>query len=192
MQQFGGQLVRNLASHEIARAVRRGWLLTVFGLVSALFLLGCSAPTTEPLPESVPRTALLVESAEGGEVSTVSDSGRAVVSPAELVEERAAPAIIETEASGEPAVSSMTGPDALMIVAAQGQVINDIYNKVLPSVVLIRVTKNLGGEGARPEAPDIQISRFAICRPFLTNFISAAVVPVLFGTMRGTSSPTTT
>ena len=170
MQQFGGQLVRNLASHEIARAVRRGWLLTVLGLVSALFLLGCSAPTTEPLPESVPRTALLVESAEGGEVSTVSDSGRAVVSPAELVEERAAPAIIETEASGEPAVSSMTGPDALTIVAAQGQVINDIYNKVLPSVVLIRVTKNLGGEGARPEAPDIPDLPFRNMPPFPDEF----------------------
>ena len=170
MQQFGGQLVRNLASHEIARAVRRGWLLTVLAMVSALFLLGCSAPTTEPLPESVPRTALLVESAEGGEVSSVSDSGRAVVSPAELVEESAAPAIIETGASGEPAVSSMTGPDALTIVAAQGQVINDIYNKVLPSVVLIRVTKNFGGEGARPEAPDIPDLPFRNMPPFPDEF----------------------
>ena len=170
MQQFGGQLVRNLTAHEIARAVRRGWLLTVLGLVSALFLFGCSTQTTEPVPESVPQTALLIESAEGGKVSTVSDSGRAVVSPAELVEESAAPAIIETEASGEPAISSMTGPDALTIVAAQGQVINDIYNKVLPSVVLIRVTKNLRGVGARPEAPEVPRLPFRDSPPFPNEF----------------------
>ena len=170
MQQFGGQLVRNLTAHESARAVRRGWLLTVLGLVSALFLFGCNTQTTEPVPESVPQTALLIESAEGGKVSTVSDSGRAVVSPAELVEESAAPAIIETEASGEPAISSMTGPDALTIVAAQGQVINDIYNKVLPSVVLIRVTKNLGGVGARPEAPEVPRLPFRDSPPFPNEF----------------------
>ena len=170
MQQFGGQLVRNLTSHEIARAVRRGWLLTVLGLVSALFLFGCSTQTTESVPESAPQTALLIESAEGGEVSTASDSGRAVVSSAELVEESAAPAIIETVASGEPAISSMTGPDALTIVAAQGQVINDIYNKVLPSVVLIRVTKNLGGVGAGPEAPEVPRLPFRDSPPLPDEF----------------------
>ena len=170
MQHFAGRLVRNSTAREIVGVVSRGGWLTVVALVSALFLFGCSAPTTESVPENAPQAALLVEPAERGEVSTVSDSVIAVVSPAEFVEERAAPAIIETEASGEPAISSITGPDALMIVAAQEQVINNIYHKVLPSVVLIRVTKNLGGTGARPELPDIPNLPFRDLPPLPNEF----------------------
>ena len=44
---------------------------------------------------------------------------------------------------------------ALDIVAAQDEVLADIYDQVLPSVVLIKVSRNLGSLADRPSIPDI-------------------------------------
>ena len=56
------------------------------------------------------------------------------------------------DGSRRPQLSGLTPQD---IVAAQDQVLGDIYDDVLPSVVLIRVSRNLGSLAERPQIPDI-------------------------------------
>ena len=56
------------------------------------------------------------------------------------------------EGSRRPQLSGLTPQD---IVAAQDQVLREIYDDVLPSVVLIRVARNLGTLAERPQIPDI-------------------------------------
>ena len=47
------------------------------------------------------------------------------------------------------------GLSPLDVVAAQDQLLEDIYNSTLPSVVLIRVSRNLGSLAERPSIPDL-------------------------------------
>ena len=56
------------------------------------------------------------------------------------------------DGSRRPQLSGLT---PLEIVAAQDQVLGEIYDDLLPSVVLIRVARNLGSQEERPEIPDI-------------------------------------
>lgn len=49
----------------------------------------------------------------------------------------------------------LSGLSPLDIVAAQDQVIRDIYESTLPSVVYIRISRNLGSIAERPNTPDI-------------------------------------
>ena len=49
----------------------------------------------------------------------------------------------------------LSGASPLDIVAAQDQLLGGIYDDVLPSVVLIRISRNLGAQEERPEIPDI-------------------------------------
>ena len=49
----------------------------------------------------------------------------------------------------------LSGLTPLEIVAAQDQVIHDIYESTLPSVVYIRISRNLGSAAERPRIPDI-------------------------------------
>ncbi|MDE2844389.1 MAG: trypsin-like peptidase domain-containing protein [Chloroflexota bacterium] len=58
------------------------------------------------------------------------------------------------EGEGGSKVPSL-GLSPLDIVAAQDQVLEEIYNSTLPSVVLIRVSRNLGSLAERPSIPDL-------------------------------------
>ena len=49
----------------------------------------------------------------------------------------------------------LSGLTPLEIVAAQDQVLRDIYETTLPSVVYIRISRNLGAMAERPNIPDI-------------------------------------
>lgn len=49
----------------------------------------------------------------------------------------------------------LSGLTPLEIVAAQDQVLRDIYETTLPSVVYIRISRNLGSMAERPNIPDI-------------------------------------
>ncbi len=55
---------------------------------------------------------------------------------------------------GEPR-PQLSGLTPLEIVAAQDQVLRDIYESTLPSVVYIRISRNLGSMAERPNIPDI-------------------------------------
>ena len=49
----------------------------------------------------------------------------------------------------------LSGLTPLEIVAAQDQVLQDIYESTLPSVVYLRISRNLGSLAERPSIPDI-------------------------------------
>ncbi len=49
----------------------------------------------------------------------------------------------------------LSGLTPLEIVAAQDQVVRDIYESTLPSVVYIRISRNLGSMSQRPSIPDL-------------------------------------
>ena len=51
--------------------------------------------------------------------------------------------------------SQLTGLTAADIVGAREEVLRDIYDRSLPSMVLIRVSRNLGQASRRPSIPDI-------------------------------------
>ena len=66
--------------------------------------------------------------------------------------------VAESEPAGEvPAggSSQLTDLTPQAIVQAQELVLRDIYDNLLPSVVLIKVSRNLGAGQSRPEIPDI-------------------------------------
>ena len=58
----------------------------------------------------------------------------------------------DTVGTSRPQLSGLT---PLEIVAAQDEVLRDIYDSTLPSVVLIRVSRSLGSLADRPNIPDI-------------------------------------
>ena len=59
------------------------------------------------------------------------------------------------ESEGGAPKPQLSGLTPLEIVAAQDQVLGSIYDSTLPSVVLIRVSRNLGALVERPNIPDI-------------------------------------
>ena len=59
------------------------------------------------------------------------------------------------EGDGESSRPQLSGMSPTDIVAAQEQVLKGIYDTVLPSVVLVKVSRNLGSLQERPSIPDI-------------------------------------
>ena len=64
---------------------------------------------------------------------------------------------VTSPGEGGPGASKpqLSGLTPLEIVAAQDQVLRDIYESSLPSVVYIRISRNLGSLAERPNIPDI-------------------------------------
>ena len=100
-------------------------------------------PTTET--ESASDMETVIETADPGGAGPLSDILGDNVPQVSSPEEG-------TDGPRRPQLSGLTPLD---IVAAQDQVLGQIYDEVLPSVVLIKVSRNLGTLAERPAIPDI-------------------------------------
>ena len=135
-------LPRHLRQHWLEDERRRlGLLLALTALVGAL-LAGCVG-----LPVASP-PALDAGTAAGGEV--VDAAAEAVPLAVALP----APAFPELAAAQAAPVESIADIDPAMVVAAHEQVIKNIYEGALPSVVFIRVSRSMG-ELRRPPGQDL-------------------------------------
>ncbi len=142
MQSKSIKLIQRSAKLERCGWFRRVGMLAALGLTFSIFLAGCSGAPAKVTPVANPdlTPASLSKFLEASEVKLV---------PA--VPNASAPALTSQAPEGS---APLTDLDPSMVVAAHEQVLNDIYHTTLPSVALIRVTKNIEGREIVPELPD--------------------------------------
>ena len=130
-------LPRHLLNYPWGGGLRRCGLLLALAMAAGALLAGCANLPASP-------------SLEAARAETVAIAGTG-----------AEDAAAGTAAQAAPAAGDETPPppvmDPAMVVAAHEQVIKGIYEKALPSVVFIHVTRNLGAPNGTPspEAPEI-------------------------------------
>ena len=137
-------LPRQLLKYPLGGGLRRGGLLLALAAAIVSLLTGCVNLPASPSLEAAP-------AAQGETVAIVGVTDGATAAG--------------TAAQAAPAAGDGTPPplllDPVMVVAAHEQVLKDIYENALPSVVFIRVSRNMGGPNPPPgqEMPDLPDSR---------------------------------
>lgn len=132
-------LPRNLLKYPLVGDLRRGGLLLALAAAILSMLAGCVSLPASPSLEAAP-------AAQGETVAIVGVTDGATAAG--------------TAAQAAPAAGDGTPPplllDPVMVVAAHEQVLKNIYENALPSVVFIKVTRNFGGPNQPPgqEMPD--------------------------------------
>ena len=105
---------------------------------------GAASSQQEPAPDAASLEARLTDTSEN---------------PAGPLNDLLGDNVPEVTAPGEGGPGTprpqLSGLTPLEIVAAQDQVLRDIYESTLPSVVYIRISRNLGTRAERPNIPDM-------------------------------------
>ena len=117
-----------------------------------------SVNDNEPAPAE-PNTASSQQLPDTDVASLAGDATDAAETPAGPLNDILGDNVPEVTSPGEggpgAARPQLSGLTPLEIVAAQDQVLHDIYESTLPSVVYIRISRNLGSLAERPSIPDI-------------------------------------
>ncbi len=145
-------LPRHWRQHRLKGGRRRLALLLALAALTGALLAGCVG-----LPVAAP-PALDAGAVAGGEVV---DAAQAAAEAVPLAVALPAPAIPELAAAQAAPVESITDIDPAMVVAAYEQVIKNIYEGALPSVVFIRVARSMGELRRMPgqDLPDLPNNR---------------------------------